>query len=131
MDFNQGLDARLIDDGVARLLARVKWLEPLRLACDSGACIESVRKAVELLRWHNCTPRAYSCYLLVQDVPGALERIRFLKGIRVDPFAQPYIDRDGTPPSREQRRLARWVNTKQAFNSMTWDEYRAYRGDLI
>lgn len=26
VDFNQGLDARMIDDGVARLLGKLKWL---------------------------------------------------------------------------------------------------------
>ena len=44
VDFNQGLDARLIDDGVARRLSRLNWFRPLRLACGQ---IESVRKAVE------------------------------------------------------------------------------------
>lgn len=131
VDFNQGLDARLIDDATARLLSRVKWLEPLRLACDSAAGIEPVRKAVELLRWHNVTPRRYFCYLLIKDLPDALERIRFLKGIDVDPFGQPFIPLDGAPPAREQRRLARWVNTRQFYKSMTWEAYQAMQGDRI
>src|SRR5271157_1367090 len=48
VDFNQGLDARIIakDKDVAKLLAKVKWLQPLRLACDTTGAIESVRKAV-------------------------------------------------------------------------------------
>ena len=48
VDFNQGLDARLIDDGIAKLLAKVKWLKPIRLACDNTAMMEPVKKAVEL-----------------------------------------------------------------------------------
>ncbi len=35
VDFNQGLDARLIDDSVAKLLSKVKWLEPVRLEMAS------------------------------------------------------------------------------------------------
>ena len=119
VDFNQGLDARLIDNGVAGLLSRIKWLTPLRLACDSQAMIAPVEQAVRHLRWHNTTPRQYFCYTLVKDADDALERVKFLKGIYVDPFAQPYIDQECTPPTRLQRRFARWVNTRMYFKKMT------------
>jgi hypothetical protein len=131
VDYNQGLDARRVDDGVARRLAALKWLHPIRLACDSPAMHEPVRRAVEQLRWHNATPRQYFCYMLVTDVEQAVETARFLKGIYVDPFAQPFIPPDGTPPTREQRRFARWVNTKQVFKSVTWEAYKTERGDRI
>ncbi|MCK5639856.1 MAG: radical SAM protein, partial [Gammaproteobacteria bacterium] len=81
IDCNQGLDARLIDSSIAKLLARNKWKPSIRLACDSAKMIEPVRKAVELLRWHNATPSRYFCYVLVKDVDDALERVKFLKGI--------------------------------------------------
>lgn len=124
VDFNQGLDARLINDGVARLLSRVKWRRPVRLACDHLRQMKAVHKAVELLRWHNVTPARYFCYVLVKDVADALERVRFLKGLRVDPFAQPYQDPEGTKPTIEQRHFARWVNHKAIFGSVSWDEYK-------
>ena len=125
VDFNQGLDARMIDDGIARLLGKLQWLKPLRLACDHAGMMPVIGKAVELLRWHNVTPRRYFCYCLVQDIGDAVERVRFLKGLNVDPFAQPYIAPDGTPPTKEQRDFARWVNHKAEFKSRTWDDYRA------
>jgi len=126
VDFNQGLDARMIDDGIAKLLSRVQWYKPIRLACDHKGQMRSIARAVELLRWNNVTPRRYFCYCLVQDVDEAIERVRFLKGLDVDPFAQPYIDFTGqTKPTLEQRAFARWVNHKAEFKSRTWDEYRA------
>ena len=131
VDFNQGLDSLRIDDSVARRLARLKWAAPLRLACDTESAKEPVRKAVELLRWHNTTPRQYFCYVLIKDVESALERIKFLKGIYVDPFAQPYIPPSGEMPSRELRRLARGVNTKALFKNMSWEDYKNDRGDRI
>lgn len=127
VDFNQGLDARLIDDGVARRLAALKWLSPLRLACDSSAMMPVIQKAVTLLRWHNCTPTVYFVYVLVKDVSEALERIKFLKGMKLDPFAQPFRDREGTEPTLEQRQLARWCNTRQAFKTMTFEQYQESR----
>jgi hypothetical protein len=131
VDFNQGLDARLIDDGIARRLGRLRWLEPLRLACDTTAQLPAIRRAVELLRWHNVTPRRYSCYLLVRDLEDALERVRVLKGLDLDPFAQPFIGPDGAPPARDLLRFARWVNHRAAFKTCTWEDYKAIAGDAI
>ncbi|MBF0308103.1 MAG: radical SAM protein [Magnetococcales bacterium] len=122
IDINQGLDARLIDNNIAKLLSRVKWLKPLRLACDHSSQIRTLQKAVTLLRWHNVTPRRYSVYVLVDDVSDALERVMFLKGMDLDPFAQPYLD--GTnKPSEMAAAFARWVNHKAIFKSVTWEEY--------
>ena len=39
VDFNQGLDARLVTPDVARLLARVKWIKRIRFGCDTPAQI--------------------------------------------------------------------------------------------
>lgn len=125
IDFNQGLDARLIDDGVARRLSKLRWLKAVRLACDHKGQIESVRKAVELLRWHNTTPARYFCYVLVkEDVGDAKERVRFLKGIYVDAYAQPYLDKLGTPPNKDQKDFARWCNHKGECQSRTWEDYK-------
>lgn len=132
VDFNQGLDCRLIDDSVAKLLSKVKWLHPVRLACDHMGMMKFVQQAVTHLRWHNVTPRRYFSYCLVKDIDDALERVKFLKGLNVDPFAQPYIDLEGkTKPTREQRSFARWVNHKAEFKSRTWEEYRATRSGKI
>lgn len=124
VDFNQGLDVRLIDNASARMLSKVAWLKPIRLACDHMGMIESVRKAVELLRWHNTTPSRYFCHVLVKNVEEAVEIVRFLKTIYVDPFAQPFIDKNGTEPTKEQRDFSRWVNHKAIFKTTTWENYK-------
>jgi hypothetical protein len=123
IDFNQGLDARLIDATIARLFSRISWLKPLRLSCDSSVQIKNIHKAVELLRWYNVRPSRYFCYALIQDVEEALERIKFLKGLNLDVFAQPYRDLEGTEPPKKQKILAKWVDQKVAFNSVIWEEY--------
>lgn len=129
IDFNQGIDARMITPEIATLFGKIKWYKPVRLACDHYGMMKSVGKAVELLRYHNVTPSRYFCYCLVKDIDDALKRIKFLKGIYVDPFAQPYIAFDGTSePSKIQRGFARWVNHKAIFKSMTWEEYKELKG---
>ena len=123
VDFNQGLDCRLIDDSIAQILSRVKWLEPIRLACDSLSMIDPLIKATRLLRWYNCKPSNYFVYVLVDDIDTAIEILKVVKGLGLDPFAQPYRDREGNEPTKEQKDLARWVNHKAIFKSVLWEDY--------
>jgi hypothetical protein len=124
IDFNQGLDARLIDDYTAYLLSKVKWLSPLRMACDSQAMKKPVRRAINLLIKHNCKPKNYFIYTLVKDIDESLDRIEFLKALHVDPFAQAYRNFKNTEPTWEQKRLCRWVNHKAIFKSIEWENYK-------
>lgn len=124
VDFNQGLDARLIDDQVAKRLSKLLFIEPLRMACDNKSQMKSIEKAVKLLRENNVTPKRYFCYMLVKDVEDAHYRAEFLRSINVDPFAQPYISPDGAPPTIEQKRFARWVNHKAIFKTTKWYDYK-------
>jgi hypothetical protein len=124
VDFNQGLDSDYIDETTARLLSRVKWSTPLRLACDSMKQVRSVEKAVRLLRWFNVTPSRFFCYMLVtEDVDEAIERARILKGLYLDIFAQPFRDEKGSPPDQRQKDFARWINHKPIFKSVLFEDY--------
>jgi len=124
IDFNQGLDARRIDIITAKLLASCKWYKPIRLACDHIGMIPHVRKAVENLRSAGAKPKEYSCYVLVKEIPSALERVEFLRSMGVAPFAQPYRNFEtNEEPSAELKRFARWVNHKAVFKSVKWIDY--------
>lgn len=124
VDFNQGLDARLIDDSMAKLLSKVKWLKPLRMACDTVSQMKHIERAAKLLRKYNCTPKNYFIYTLVKDIPDALERINFLKELKLDPFAQAYIDFSGkNKVTHEQKKFCRWVNHKAIFKTVEWENY--------
>lgn len=46
LDFNQGLDARLMTAENARLLASCRWIRFIRFSCDTAAMIEPIRRAV-------------------------------------------------------------------------------------
>jgi hypothetical protein len=51
VDFNQALDARLVTDEFARLLAKVKWLNNnrIRFGCHTHKQIDDCERAIELL----------------------------------------------------------------------------------
>ena len=127
VDFNQGLDARLIDDPVAGLLGRLKWIRFVRMSCDTDAMTDIVLAAVDRLARHGVKPWRVFCYLLVQDIPSAERRVKRLREAGIDIFAQPYRDfTTNTPPPQEQRDFARWVNVKSVFNSIS--DFSEYRG---
>jgi len=124
VDFNQGLDARFIDRSTAKLLSQVKWLAPLRLSCDTMPMLRHVKKAIRYLREYDCTPSRYFIYVLVQDPSEAMRRIKLLKKWNTDPFVMPYMDYvTKVITTKEQQKLARWVNMKAIFKSVPYESY--------
>ena len=125
LDFNQGLDARLVTPKNARLLAACRWIRYIRFSCDTVAMIEPLRRAVALLR--ECGfKREIFVYMLVTDIGDAETRLQALVDLRVTPFAQPYRDftADSTPTA-EQRKFASFVNVKggKLCRKMSFREY--------
>ena len=49
IDFNQGLDARLITPEIAELLGKLKWIEYVRVSCDTDAMLDVVLEKAQLL----------------------------------------------------------------------------------
>ncbi len=129
IDFNQGLDARLITHEIAEVLARLKWMRFIRMSCDADAMLESVKTAVMLLEKNGWKPYRVFCYLLVQDIESAERRANVLRKLGVQPFAQPYRDfENNIRPTAEQRAFARWVNDKAIFKSVErFEEYRRHK----
>ncbi|MDR0692558.1 MAG: radical SAM protein [Prevotellaceae bacterium] len=131
VDFNQGLDARLIvsNPAIQKLLAKIKWLNPLRMACDTPAMMDTVAQAAELLRGAGLKPSRLFAYVLLTDLQGSYDRINFLQDLDIMPFAQPY--RDFTPKQvipQWQLDMARWANDKAILRSCDFKEYRPRKG---
>jgi len=129
VDFNQGLDARLIDPENAQLLSKLRWIRFVRLSCDTSAMLPIVGQAAAYLREVGVARSRLWAYVLVQNVDDAHRRVQALRDMGITPFAQPYRDYDGGEPPEDQRRFARWVNNKAAFNACTWEDYCGRRAN--
>lgn len=125
VDFNQGLDARLITPDVAELLAKLKWIRFIRMSCDTDAMLGVVIHKIRMLGEHGVKPYRILVYLLVQDIPSAEKRAIALREIGAEVFAQPYRDfENNIEPTSEMKAFARWVNRKAIFKSVkTFSEY--------
>lgn len=128
VDFNQGLDARLITKDVAKLLSGLRWIRFVRLSCDTSAMLPVIEQATSYMREAGISHSRFWCYMLVQDVAEAEQRALALDKIGVTMFAQPYRDYDGGEPTQEQKDFARWVNNKACFHSCAWRDYKPRRG---
>lgn len=126
IDFNQGLDARLISPEIAELLSRLKWIRFIRMSCDTDAMLDTVINAINLLAIKGVKAYRVFVYLLVQDIESAERRALALRDVGADVFAQPYRDFDNNvDPSKEMKDFARWVNRKAIFKTCaTFSEYQ-------
>lgn len=124
VDFNQGLDARLITPEVAKLLARLRWIRFVRLSCDTNEMLPVIEQATAYMKEAGIAKSRFWAYMLVQDVAEAERRAVALREMGVTPFAQPYRDYDGGEPTQEQNSFARWVNNKAVFSTCLWKEYK-------
>jgi len=123
VDFNQGLDARLITPEIARLLAKLHWIRFVRLSCDTAAMLPVIEQATAYMREAGIAKSRFWCYMLVTDVAEAEQRALALDAMGVTPFAQPYRDYDSGEPSEEQRHFANWVNKKSVFKACRWADF--------
>lgn len=123
IDFNQGLDARLIDTNIAKTLSRIPWIRFLRLACDNTQDLPRVIETIEMLKQYMPCSKIF-VYVLVKDVYDALHRIMALDAFGVEVFAQPYRDFDEGVVDADAKRLARWCNRKAIFRTVKWEDYK-------
>ena len=132
VDFNQGLDARLVTDEVARLLAKVKWIKRIRFGCDTPGQIAECERATALIDKYGYKGEYFFYCILLNDFKESFERINHwrYKGSRFLPHAQPY--RDFNNPRQIipqwQNDLAGWADKKQVFRSCEFRDFMPRKG---
>lgn len=130
VNFQQGLDIRLVDADVAARLARLKVSNlrrtkpTLHFAFDSPSLEPIVRRGVALLREAGVVAGRLMFYMLCGfDTTFAEDMGRFeiLRSLGVDPYVMVY--RAGA--THELRHFARWVNAR-VYTVCDWREYRPH-----
>ena len=115
VDFNQGLDSRLVNQDIANLIIRFrKYIKPYcRFAFDSLSYRDSVERVLNILKWQH-----YWYVYCDNNWESALERVLILKRYK----QSVYLMRDKekiNPDSKKHKILAHWVNCLGAMRS--WD----------
>ena len=126
IDLNQGMDARLVDDRIAGILARLSWIRFIRFSCDQTSQIEAIERVASLLEGHGKKPYHMFVYLLVtKDVANAAERVERLKQLNgISIYAQAERnERKGIVPNALQKEFAQRYVYGRCYLSETWPEY--------
>ncbi len=102
VDFNQGLDIRLVDEEIAGYLKRVK-ARKLRFSFDDINYEAAVRRGIKLLLANGLGPRKLSFYFLYgfpTIEQECVERVKILASYNVEIYPMAYKGPDGKEPSR-------------------------------
>lgn len=131
IDLNQGMDARLVNEEVAKILARVKWMRFLRFSCDQKSQIEPIKNTIELLGKYGVKPYRIFIYLLVttdlEDAAYRVEALKTYKGINLYAMAE-RNDRYGIYPNEAQIEFQRRYVYSGIYRRETWQQYCEKRG---
>lgn len=133
VDFNQGLDARLVDDVLAALLARIKWIKRIRFGCDTPGQVAECERAIERISSYGYRGEFFLYCIITDDLNESYARIDHWRGLHnVVPFAQPF--RDPMQHSRQipkwQKDMARWANRKELYRSCSFMDFEPRKGFL-
>lgn len=119
VDFNQGLDCRLLTEDICELLSSISHRE-YHFAFDDIKLKPQVEKAINLLQQQGINRCIW--YVLVgfnSTIEEDLERLNFLRDRNQNAFVQRYTgykDKKYIP-------IARWANQHHIFQAMTWEQF--------
>ncbi len=119
LDFNQGLDHRLLTQDIVALLKSISHHE-FRFAFDSMNQFDTVERAINLLSKNGINRCLW--YVLVgfdTTLEQDLERLNFLKAHNQNAYVQRFTR------ERQYISLARWVNQHHIFQGMTWEQFQS------
>lgn len=132
VDFNQALDARLVNDDIAKLLSKVRWIKRIRFGCDTPGQIAECERAIGLIDRYGYEGEYFLYCILLDDFRESFERVNHWrgKGMRTIPYAQPY--RDLNAPKQDipqwQKDLAHWANKHQIYACCDFKDFEPRKG---
>ena len=130
VDFNQAMDARLVTDEVARLIARVRWHPFIRFGCDTHSQIEACATAIERIDRYSGRHRQYLLYTMIYgNILECYERISYWRQPKYVSYvrcqSQPMLNFTKVHQDIPQweRDMARWSNRRMLFASTDFKQY--------
>lgn len=121
MDFNQGLDIRLINKENAELLSKVKHYKQIHFAWDQMGYEKQVRGGLKILFKAGINPRKIMIFILCNydtTLEEDIYRYEELHDLDVTPYVMVYGE-----GNKEIKKFARYVNRRWISKKCSWKEY--------
>ena len=142
IDFNQAMDARLVTEEYAELLAKVKWIKSrIRFGCDTQTQIPAVERAMEMINGYGYKGEYFLYTMLNADFRESFARVNYWRRRNLEirkehkrnimyPYAQPYRDPTNShaQPPQWQKDMANWVNKKMIFETCEFADFMPRKG---
>jgi len=125
VDFNQGLDIRLLTDKNAKILNKLKVKPTYRFAFDTPQIEPYIRKGVKILRRNGINRATF--YVLVgfdTTLDQDLHRLEVIKELDMRPYVMRYKSCHGKKIYTD---LSAWANQQQFFMATDFEEFRFKR----
>ena len=122
MDFNQGLDIRLVNKENAKLLAKIKHYKQIRFAWDFIETEKEVKEGLNILFKAGVKPYQVMVYILCNfntTIGEDIYRQQELNNLGVDPFIMLYGE-----ANKMMRNLQRWANRRQISKKCKFEDYK-------
>jgi hypothetical protein len=126
IDINQGMDARLVNERIAGIIASLRWIKYIRFSCDRKEQIEALKTTAKMLADKGVKPWRLFVYLLVgKDIEDAAYRVESLKQIgNITIYAQAERNEaQGVRPNKAQLEFAQRYVYGKLYRHETWNEY--------
>ena len=127
LDFNQGLDIRLVTERLAKVMAATK-MSRIRFAFDSPLLEDIIREKVSLLRSiPEFERRDFFFYVLMGyegNIRDDLHRLNILKELNCRAYGMRHKN---MPRDRHRSEVIRWANLPWAFMKYTFAEFYKLR----
>ena len=128
VNFNQGLDIRVMTEEKARMLSQIP-LDAIHFAWDRYEDKDLIQpRFLEFRKASKIDPHRLQVYVLCGDIerrvrPEDIERIMWLRENGYAPYVMLY-DKEHIPRGHELKKLQRWVNNRFVFwKCKTFDDY--------
>ena len=126
VDFNQGLDIRLLDDDIAKALSLLRPINDWKFAFDMISYKNAVEKGINILKKYMNVRNKCIFYVYTDGdyaVDDALERARFLKSMGVNSYAMINLDAEQT---RKLKAFKRWTRPWFYWTCDFYEFYKEY-----
>jgi len=120
IEFNQGLDLRIMNEEQAEALSTLK-IKNIYTAYDHPNDKEKVMNGLNILLQYIKSYKI-TTYVLIgfNTTPEEdFKRVEELRDLKVNPYVMPFNKKDPY-----QKKFARWVNHKAIFKTVKWEDYK-------
>ena len=135
VDFNQAIDARLITDDIAKMLVKVRWLDYIRLGCDTKKQVEYCQNVIDKMISLGYKGSFMLYTMIYGNINECYERVsrwRKIYGSRVACQSQPMLDFSKKVQNipQWQKDMARWSNQHTAYSICDFKDFEVRKGFL-